>query len=229
MGSRILIVEDEKNLGDTLTEYLGSLGHQISLSGTCESARNSFNDFDPQIILMDIGLPDGDGIELAKELREKSKNFVLIFLSAQNDPETRLLGLEIGADDYITKPFQLKELVLRLDRISAGKTNIDSGPPVYTFGEVCYWPNRFEIKDGVGDIHNLSLKEANILTLLIKNMGKVVSRDQIIEEVWGSDSFPSNRTVDNYIVKLRKWSDSEPNGKVQIQSVRGVGYKLLKN
>jgi two-component system alkaline phosphatase synthesis response regulator PhoP len=175
---------------------------------------------------MDINLPDGDGLSLAQEFREINQNFVLLFLSAQNDPETRYQGLELGAEDYITKPFDLRELNLRLNRILESSQRFELMKSEIQLGSLKIMFSRFQVTDGFGTIINLSQKECSILELLYNHRDDVVSRDEIIDKIWGEDSFPSNRTVDNYIVKLRKWLESDPKGLAQIKSIRGVGYTL---
>ena len=222
----ILIVEDENNLGETLKEYLTSLGHICIWAQTASDARTLFSSANPKIILMDIGLPDGNGLELAREFRHVRKDFVLLFLSAWNDPETRVEGLEIGAEDYITKPFALKELVLRLNRILKSQEELNSLPEEIVHGKLKIWFKRFEVESANGKIIPLSQKECAILELLYRKEGEAVSREEIIASIWGENAFPSNRTVDNYIVNLRKWADSDKSETLKIQSVRGVGYKL---
>ncbi len=223
LKNKILIVEDEPDLGNTLQEYLQSKGHQCKLASTMVQASHVFTDFAPQVVLMDIGLPDGNGFELAKHMRDKRKDFVLLFLSALNDPETKLEGLEIGAEDYITKPFALKELTLRLERILQ-YTN--TARDEFSYGPLKIWFKKFEVQDANSVKIPLSQKECEILKLLIENKDEVVSRDEIIDKIWGKDSYPSNRTVDNYIVKLRKWADTDKNKHISIQSIRGIGYAL---
>jgi len=181
----------------------------------------------PLIVLMDIGLPDGDGLSLAKKLRAIRKDFFLIFLSAQNDPEVRVQGLEIGGEDYITKPFALKELILRLERILKINTSIQGFPSVVKHGDLIIKFNDYELIDKDGNICSLSQKEREILYLLYTKINEAVGRDEIINEVWGENSYPSNRTVDNYIVKLRKWMDTDPKRPLEIKSIRGFGYKLV--
>jgi DNA-binding response OmpR family regulator len=225
----VLIVEDEKNLGDTLFEYLKSIGHDCYKAENCEQARTIFNEKNPSVVLMDIGLPDGDGISLAEEFRNKRKDFVLLFLSAQNDPETRVKGLEIGAEDYITKPFALKEITLRLERILKTQNYFDVLPEVTEHGNLKIWFKRFEVADAQGNIIPLSRKECEILELLYQNKNQAVNRNTILQNIWGEERFPSNRTVDNYIVKLRKWCDTDEDNILQIKSVRGVGYRLVLN
>jgi two-component system alkaline phosphatase synthesis response regulator PhoP len=224
--SSILIVEDEKNLGTTLCDYLNSLEYNCSLAVNGKQANELFNKNKPAIVLMDIGLPDTDGLTLAKEFRAVRKDFVLLFLSALNDPETKVQGLEIGAEDYITKPFALKELILRLERILKSQQLLSEQPECITHGNLKIWFQKFEVQDAQGKIHSLSQKECAILELLYKNKDRAVEREQIIESIWGVNKFPSNRTVDNYIVKLRKFCETDQNKSIEILSIRSVGYKL---
>jgi two-component system, OmpR family, alkaline phosphatase synthesis response regulator PhoP len=221
----LLLVEDEANLGQTLRDYLRAKKFTVELAASCAEARLKFNEFSPAIAILDIGLPDGDGLTLAKEFRELRKDCVLLFCTALNDPTLRVEGLELGAEDYITKPFELKELTLRLDRILKSRQVTLHNPDEYNFGKLVFWPKRFEIKDASDVISSLGQKECAILELLIEKKNELVARDEMIEKIWGENSFPTNRTIDNYIVKLRKWADSDA-GSLQITSVRGIGYKL---
>lgn len=222
----LLLVEDEQNLGETLRDYLRAKKFTVDLAQTCAEARIKFKEMSPAIVILDIGLPDGDGITLAREFRLLRKDCVLLFCTALNDPILRVEGLELGAEDYITKPFELKELTLRLDRILKSRTHTLHNPDEYRFGRLVFWPKRFEIQDAEGSVSPLGQKECAILELLIEKKNEVVARDEMIEKIWGENSFPTNRTIDNYIVKLRKWADSDPDRSLQISSVRGIGYKL---
>jgi two-component system alkaline phosphatase synthesis response regulator PhoP len=223
----ILIVEDEINLGKTLSEYLAGLGHSCQWAKDVKSARILFAQHVPNVVLMDIGLPDGNGLDLARELRKSRKDFVLLFLSAMNDPETKVEGLEIGADDYITKPFALKELTLRLQRILSSQKKIEQLPEEIIHGPLKIWFKRYEVQDAEGNLLSLSQKECAILELLYTKKNMAIDREEIIEKIWGEDKFPSNRTVDNYIVKLRKWCETDANKNLEIQSIRSIGYKLI--
>jgi two-component system alkaline phosphatase synthesis response regulator PhoP len=225
----ILVVEDEENLGITLSEYLTSLGHQCHWAPNGAMAKIIFADKKPQLVLMDIGLPDTNGMDLARLFRSERKDFVLLFLSALNDPETKVQGFEIGAEDYITKPFALKELIIRLDRIMKTQSVLDAWPEEITHGTLKIWFKRFEVQDANGVIIPLSQKECAILEMLYKNQNNAINRDEIIEKIWGDDKFPSNRTVDNYIVRLRKWCETDPSKAIEIQSIRSIGYKLVIN
>ncbi len=222
----LLLVEDEPNLGQTLRDYLRAKKYIVELATSCEDARQKFHDLRPAIAILDIGLPDGSGIQLAREFRSQRKDCVLLFCTALNDPSLRVEGLELGAEDYITKPFELKELTLRLDRILKSREFTLQNPDEMRFGKLIFWPKRFEMQDGLGVNVQLGQKECAILELFLERKNEVVSRDEMIESIWGENSFPTNRTIDNYIVKLRKWADSDEQGSLKITSVRGIGYKL---
>lgn len=222
----VLIVEDEENLGLTLREYLEGKGHHVDLAKTVKEAREYFQMGNPDVVLMDIGLPDGSGLDLAKDLRNERKDFLLLFLSALNDPDTKVEGLEIGAEDYITKPFALRELNLRLEKSFQLKRELSKSRGELRHGPLMIKFSSFQVGDANGVIIELGQKECAILQLLYNSPERVFSREEIIEAVWGSDKYPSNRTVDNYIVKLRKWCETDTLKHIEIQSIRGIGYKL---
>lgn len=226
MSKKILVVEDEPNLGVTLAEYLKDLSYDVELSQTCKEAKSFLPTFSPHLVLLDINLPDGSGLELAKKILASPNPPAVIFLSAMNAPEIRLEGFELGAYDYINKPFSLKELTHRLNKVFSLPSTKAQQKQQYGLLEIDL--EAFTLTDGYGEQVHLSHKECAILKLLLKNMNQALSRESIIEEVWGEDQFPSNRTVDNYIVKLRKWCETDPNGPLKIKSIRGVGYKLYQ-
>lgn len=230
----ILIVEDEENLGLTLQEYLEDKGFNSLLAQTKEQAWTLFLNHSPQVVLMDIGLPDGSGLDLARQMRKDRNDFLLLFLSALNDPDTKLEGLEIGAEDYITKPFALKELLFRLEksfqlRDDLWQAQSKSSDPdgSLSYGPLKIFFPRFQVQDAFGKIIDLGQKECAILKFFHERPGVVLSREEIISHIWGEDKYPSNRTVDNYIVSLRKWSETDKNKNLEIQSIRGIGYKLI--
>ncbi len=227
LKASILLVEDEENLGKTLHEYLEHQGHQCFWASTSQKANELFQKHSPNVILMDIGLPDGNGLDLARSFRQSNREAAILFLSALNDPETRVQGLEIGAEDYITKPFALKELILRLERILLNKERNKTFKEEIQHGPLKIWFSRYEVQDAQGNILNLGQKQIGILQILYKNKGEAIKREDLISDIWGNDKFPTNRTVDNYIVDLRKWCETDSEKSIEIQSVRGVGYKLL--
>jgi two-component system alkaline phosphatase synthesis response regulator PhoP len=225
LSHNILIVEDEANLGTTLHEFLSRKKYDCKLATNAKDAKEIFQNNLIKVVLMDIGLPDGNGLELAEDFIKEKPELIVLFLSAMNDPETRLEGLSLGAYDYITKPFDLRELILRLERIL--KTQ-ESSELEYSFGSLHYYPSRMCLIDESKTKHQLSFKESEIFKMLISNIEVVVSRDEMIEKIWGANEYPSNRTIDNYIVKLRKIAESHQGHKLEIISVRGVGYKATK-
>lgn len=223
----ILIVEDEPNLGLTLKEYLSGKGYNAHLAASAREADQLFKEKGPDVVLMDIGLPDGSGLDCARAMRNERQDFLLLFLSALNDPDTKVEGLEIGAEDYITKPFALKELNLRLERSLKLKESLSTPEQAVTYGPFTLAFSRFQVVDSRGKTYELGQKECALLKLLHDQREEVCSRELIIENIWGEDKFPSNRTVDNYIVKLRRLFETDPDSHIEIQSVRGIGYKLI--
>ncbi len=222
----VLLVEDEPNLGKTLRDYLKTKKFNVSLGTSVLEGKNLAQEIKPTVAILDIGLPDGSGIDLAKYLRQEFKECAILFCSAMNDPLLKVEALELGAEDYITKPFDLRELTLRLERILKNRQLTFQNPDEHSFGKLKFWPKRFELADGDNKTISLGQKECAILELLLERKNEVVSRDEMIELIWGEDSFPTNRTVDNYIVKLRKWTDSDDSESIKIQSIRSIGYKL---
>ena len=180
----------------------------------------------PEFILLDIGLPDGNGIEFAKMVKIQNSSQKIIFLSAQNSPDIKLEGLEVGAEDFITKPFRLKELMLRLKKLTTRQVEEKNELTHFSAGALEVWFDRYEAKRGDGEIISLGQKDCEILKLLVENKNTVLARELIIETVWGEDGYPSNRTVDNYIVRLRRWAETDSEA-IEILSVRSVGYKLV--
>jgi two-component system, OmpR family, alkaline phosphatase synthesis response regulator PhoP len=213
---KILIVEDEKNLGATLSDYLKGEGHEVSWAQSISEANQLFEDHLPEIVLMDIGLPDGNGIDLARELKQREHDFVLLFLSALNDPDLKLEGLELGGVDYITKPFNLKELRLRLERILPQIDRASFNLTTINFEELKIYIDEEETP--------LSVKEAALLKCLFKNKSKPVNRDILLNHIWGKESLPGPRTLDNLIVKVRKILENDPAW--VISNIRGHGYRL---
>ncbi len=225
----ILLLEDEINLGKTLSEYLSEKNFHCFWAKTILEARDLLINHTFHVTLLDIGLPDGSGLDLAHEIRRANPETVILFLSALNDPDTKVKGLEIGADDYITKPFALKEITLRLERILKNRENLLTLPEEITIGKLLIKFRQFEVVDADGFKIALSQKECAILEMLYLHKNQAINRDDIIEKIWGEDKYPSQRTVDNYIVKLRKWCDTDTNKSMEIISIRGIGYKLQIN
>lgn len=225
--ARLLVLEDEKNVGSTLVERLQREGFDVTWSTTCEDAKLQVAQRKFDLALLDVGLPDGSGFEVAQRVRDRNRATAIIFLTAFGNPEDRVKGLELGAEDYVVKPFHLKELLLRVQnglkraRYLAAET--DGGTVQVGRAKIRF--SAFEA-DVEGTLHSLTHKECALLKLLVDRRGKVLSRDEILNEVWSEDEFPSSRTVDNFIMRLRRLVELDPENPQVIRSIRGIGYQL---
>lgn len=226
MSQRILLVEDEKNIGSTLTEYLQEYGFECAWSQNIDQAVAELQRTSFHLAILDVGLPDGSGFDLAKGMQEKYPATGLLFLTAYTHPDDRIKGLSLGAEDYVMKPFNMTELMLRIKnalkrndyRQELANKSVKIGKAVFDFATMA-----------VQDAENskLTKKEWDLLRFLFERANKVVSRDEILNHVWGADEFPSTRTVDNFIMRLRRIIEETPDNPSIIQSVRGVGYRLV--
>lgn len=215
---KILLVEDDTSLGETLTDRLKK-EYDVSWAKSLSEGWTTFNqnkDFD--LILLDVGLPDGTGFELAAKIRQIS-NVLFLFLTAQADAESRLKGFELGAQEYIPKPFHLKELLIRVKHV------LDAHAPAREVElETCTVNfTNMTVQKKSGQIEYPPVTDLKILQLLIEKSPRVLSRDEIMNEIWGVDKNPSHRTIDNIIVRLRQLLGDD--GEKHIRSVRGVGYQ----
>lgn len=227
--ARILVVEDEPNVGRTLTERLTTEGYQVKWAKSLAEglAADSAGRWD--LALLDVGLPDGSGFDLAAGLRRRHPQTAIVFVTAFGTPEDRVRGLELGAEDYVVKPFHFKELLLRIQNalrraalLSQGETRFER--PVQV-GRARIDLRRMEVQVD-GETRTLTHKECAVLTLLLEKQGAVLARDEILDRAWAPDEFPTPRTVDNFIVRLRRMIEADPSEPRVIRSIRGVGYQL---
>lgn len=248
--SRVLVVEDEAHLAEGLRFNLEAEGHSVSLAGDGESALKQLlgtkEAFDA--VVLDVMLPGIDGFSVVSELR-KSKNFIpVLILTARGRPEDVLEGFSAGADDYVSKPFQLPIFLARLqgllrrrewlredaqrasDRAAPNQASIDSGPAavadVFTFGGKTIDFGTLELRTNGTTIH-LTLMEAKLLRYLVRNQGRIVSRKSILEEIWGLHEDTDTRAIDNFIVRLRRYLEENPGEPRHLLTVRGVGYRFV--
>jgi two-component system alkaline phosphatase synthesis response regulator PhoP len=227
--SRILVVEDEVNVGRTLTERLASEGYQVVWARSAAEALAAPGDVPFDLALLDVGLPDQSGFEVAARLRRTHPATAIVFLTAFGTPEDRVRGLELGAEDYIVKPFHFKELNLRIQNalrraslLSTAESRFDRPLQV---GRARIDLRRMEARVE-GETVSLTHKECAVLTLLLEKQGAVLARDEILDRAWAEDEFPTPRTVDNFIVRLRRLIEPDAGDPRVIRSVRGVGYQL---
>jgi len=226
-AQRILIVEDELNVGTTLVDRLKHEGFETHWAKTAAQAIQAIIEQPtPQLVLLDVGLPDQSGFEVAVEVRKRSPQSAIIFLTAFGTAEDRVRGLELGAEDYVVKPFHFKELLLRIQNglKRAEKLSQSKGGAVQIGKALIDFAKFQATRDG--KTLPLTHKECLVLRLLYEHQGQVVSRDVILNQAWSEEEFPTPRTVDNFIVKLRKRIEEDPENPAVIRSVRGVGYQL---
>lgn len=222
----ILIVEDEESLGKTLLLNLELENYNVKLANSGNSALQLFtqNHKDLNLVLLDVMLPEINGFELCQKFKSINSQVPVIFLTAKNQTSEKISGLKLGADDYITKPFELEELLLRIQNVI--KRNAKKGSTVFEFGKCNINFETFEIKDAKGVISTLSKREIGLLKLLTDNENKVISRDQIIQNLWDEKENASSRTIDNYILGFRKYFELNAKEPKHFHSIRGVGYKF---
>ena len=218
--TRLLLVEDDETLGATLEERLVREGYSVQWVTTRVAAEAAFARESFDLIILDVGLPDGSGFEFARNVQLKKKT-PFLFVTAMNTAEYRLEGYEIGAEEFIPKPFHLKELLIRIRHV------LETHPP--QSNEIQAGSHRIDLAGQAvirpdGEREFIQARDFQLLKLLITASPKVVSRDQILNEVWGEDKFPTARTVDNAIVRLRQLLGD---GGGHIRSVRGVGYQWI--
>lgn len=224
----LLLVEDDRTLAETLSERLAKEGYDVTWADRIEQARSESSRKRFDLLILDVGLPDGSGFSFARELRAKpngemNRETPFVFLTAMTSAEYRLEGYELGAEEYIPKPFHLKELLLRVKHVLENH----STPDILDLGDrIVHW-DALEVRTGrgVGETiqERLQPRDALLLRLLVSRSPAVVSRDEILDKIWGEENFPSSRTVDNAIVRLRQvLGDVHA---ARIRSVRGVGYQ----
>ncbi len=225
--AQLLVVEDETNLGKTLVEQLAANGFATRLASSRAEAMQTIAEQQFHLALLDVGLPDGSGFDVARQLHQLQRGCAVIFLTARGDLEDRIFGLELGAEDYIVKPFHLRELMLRIRKVLNRSQFVmePSRQDILQIGEARIDLRAFAAHRGEQEFR-LSHRECALLKFLIERRGQVVSRDEILDFVWSPDEYPTPRTVDNFIVKLRRFVESDPENPQIIRSIRGVGYQL---
>lgn len=224
---RILLVEDEENIREVITLNLELEHYEVVTAATGREAIRLFQQQHFDLIILDIMLPEMDGFQVCEQIRLTNMDIPVIFLTAKDTPADRIAGLKRGADDYLTKPFVLEELLLRVQNlIRRTSKSAENTPEIFEFGGNRINFATFEAEGTLGKFI-LTKKEAMLLKLLIDRKGEVVSRQQILQSVWGYDVFPSTRTIDNFILKFRRNFERDTRNPVHFFSIRGIGYKFM--
>jgi two-component system alkaline phosphatase synthesis response regulator PhoP len=223
---RILLVEDEEHMRNVVKLNLEMEGYEVVTTGNGRQAIKIIEEQHFDLYVLDVMLPEINGFQICEQIRLTDLETPVIFLTAKDTANDRVSGLKKGADDYLTKPFHLEELLLRVNNLirRTSKTP-ENTPEVYRFGDNSINFLTFEAQGTHGNF-SLTKKEAMLLKLLIDRKNQVVSRHQILQSVWGYDVFPSTRTIDNFILAFRKYFEKDPRNPKYFHSVRGVGYKF---
>ena len=224
----ILLVEDEENLHEALKLNLELEGYDVTSAYDGTRALQKIEEGYFDLIILDVMLPEVDGISITETIRVKNNDVPILILSAKNTSADRVLGLKKEADDYLTKPFNLEELLLRVQKLITKNKRMqekDSVGDTYQFGKNTIDFKAQEAITKNGERIQISKKEAMLLKLLIENKNEVVPREKILQTVWGYNVYPTTRTIDNFILSFRKYFEEDSRNPVYFHSVRGVGYK----
>ena len=225
----LLIVEDEESLREALKLNLELEGYEVTTADNGPSVIKMVKNEYFDLIVLDIMLPDMDGITVCETIRMQHNDVPIMFLSARNTGADRVEGLKKGGDDYMTKPFNLEELLLRVDKLIKKNKKIKDPhavPDLYKFDGCQINFGAHECIDVNGEEQELSKKEAALLKLLVEHEGEVVSREHILQVVWGYNVYPTTRTIDNFILNFRKHFEHDSRNPKHFHSVRGIGYKF---
>ena len=225
----ILLVEDEENLQEALKLNLEMEGYEVTGSYDGVDALKMLQQEHFDLIILDVMLPEMDGIAVLETIRLSNTEIPILILSARNSSADRVLGLKKGADDYLTKPFNLEELLLRVNKLIKKSEQISLKQPlpdIYEFGKskIDFKALEGYTKDGKKIM--LTKKEVMLLKLLIENKNEVVTREKILQSVWGYNVYPTTRTIDNFILNFRKYFEADSRNPLYFHSVRGIGYKF---
>jgi two-component system response regulator RegX3 len=223
--TKILLVEDEASFSDALSYVLGKEGFEVVLADTGDGAIAAFDKGGADLVLLDLMLPGLSGTEVCRQLRSRSA-VPIIMLTAKDTEVDKVVGLELGADDYVTKPYSKAELVARIRAVLRRQSdNTESDQSVITAGPVRIDIERHQVNIN-DDLISLPLKEFELLEFLVRNSGRVLTRAQLIDRVWGSDYFGDTKTLDVHVKRLRAKIETDPANPVYIQTIRGLGYKF---
>ena len=222
---RILVVEDDHAVQKALKRLFETEGFEIEISVDGKSGLEAFRRAAPAAIVLDLRLPLVSGRDVCREIKQQAPSVPIIVLSAASDVSDKVLLLELGADDYVTKPFSPRELLARV-RAALRRTARSGTADVFTFNGISVDFTKMEVNRN-GELVVLTAQEFKTLKFLIQNAERVISRDELLNEVWGYQNYPSTRTVDNHILKLRQKLESDPTNPIHFRTVHGMGYKFV--
>ncbi len=227
MNIKILLVEDEEHIAKAIKLNLELENYQVSIENKGKSALKTALSKKFDLIILDVMLPEMDGFAICSELRNSKNETPILFLTAKGTSTDRVMGLKLGADDFLTKPFELEELLLRIKNLlkrtlSSLLTELNN----YEFEGNSINFQSYEVVNAKGEVFQLSKREMELLKILIQRKNEVVSRDEILDLLWADDALPTPRTIDNFILTYRKIFEADTKNPIYFFSIRGVGYKF---
>jgi DNA-binding response OmpR family regulator len=224
---RVLVVEDDRAVQRALKRLFEAKGYGVDIAGSGTAALETFHNAPPSAVVLDLRLPGASGKEVCRQIKSKIPSLPVIVLSATTDVVDKVLLLELGADDYVTKPFSPRELLARVQAAirRAARSGISSD--VFVFGNVSVDFTKMELRRA-GQPIALTAQEFKVLKFFSQNLERVVTREELLNEVWGYQNYPSTRTVDNHILKLRQKIEKDPAFPVHFRTVHGTGYKFVR-
>ena len=227
MDEKILIIEDEEDLVKGLKLNLADEGYEVDWASNGEEGLRKAIEETPDLIILDIMLPKKNGLDVCREIRQEHVTIPIIMLTAKGEEIDKVVGLEIGADDYMTKPFSIRELLARIKaHLRREKREAKTIPEVYCFGDVEIDFTHFKVrhKNKESDLTSL---EVEILKYFVAHQGEVITREVLLDKIWGYEKYPTTRTIDNHILKLRKKIETDPSHPQYILSIYGEGYRFM--
>ena len=226
--AKILLLEDDHNLGLIIAEHLRLNGYEVELCKDGRAGLDKFNENAYDLCLVDIMMPKMDGFTFAGHVRQRDDSIPLIFLTAKSLQDDKIKGFKLGCDDYITKPFSVEELLLRIQAVlkRSQKATKEAGRHLFTIGDYTFDSNQRILK-GKSNEYKLTSKEAELLRLLCLNINEVLDRGQALREIWGDEGYFNSRSMDVFLSKLRKYLKDD--GNIAIVNIHGRGFKLLVN
>ena len=226
---RILIIEDDLHIAEGLQLNLMLQGYEVDIAADGVSGLNRWKQVRPDLVILDIMLPGIDGLSILQSIRLEDERLPILILSAKGDPDDRIKGLAFGVDDYLAKPFNLEELLLRVERLlKRGRWNQENGTPPPSFDTYRFGDNYIDFRTHTALCHmgqiSLTEQEAKVLKLFIAHRGQPLSRDELLQIGWGYSRKTTTRTVDNFIVRFRKYFEPDPKNPIYFKSLRSIGY-----
>ncbi|HXW61032.1 MAG TPA: response regulator transcription factor [Candidatus Acidoferrales bacterium] len=225
LTEKILVIEDDRAIQRALKRLFESEDYGVHLSEDGNAGLEAFRSVRPSLVVLDLRLPGVPGRDVCREIKEESPQLPVIVLSAKTDVTDKVLLLELGADDYVTKPFSPRELLARV-RTAMRRTNGSAVGTAFTFGDVTVNFAKMELTRS-GQYVALTPQEFKALKFFVQNAGRVIARDELLNEVWGYQNYPSTRTVDNHILRLRQKLERDPANPTYFKTVHGAGYKFV--